>query len=257
MRSERENHRVVVGGGLQLEVEALAELLAQRETQRPIEPPAPRRVDHELHSTRVVEEALEHESIAGVGRPPSAARETRRDSARSESLRPSRCPVSAIQKRRASSSSPRSRIGSRSSRKDETSSESSSVRAGASPAQKGIFGVAPSASTTRTLPASTRRIRQVELPRREDVPGQAVDREILADAADEGLVGIGDHAIIRDFGDRAARGQRGQPRASPSAKLSPDPIAMDDRPRADRARSRFPRKRARRPRRMFRASTPR
>src|SRR2546425_9345443 len=47
-----------------------------------------------------------------------------------------------------------------------TSAESSIVRDGASPRQKGIVGGAPWASSTRTLPVSTPRMRQEELPSR-------------------------------------------------------------------------------------------
>ena len=56
------------------------------------------------------------------------------------------------------------------SRKADTAADASAVRAGASPSQKGTVGGAPSASTTRTTPASTRRIRQDVLPRRNTSP---------------------------------------------------------------------------------------
>jgi hypothetical protein len=44
------------------------------------------------------------------------------------------------------------------------------VRAGASPSQNGTEGGAPWASTTRTTPASTRRMRHEVLPRRKVSP---------------------------------------------------------------------------------------
>ena len=50
------------------------------------------------------------------------------------------------------------------SRNFETCAESSSVRAGASPRQNGIVGGAPCASSTKTLPEDTRRIRQEVFP---------------------------------------------------------------------------------------------
>ena len=59
LRSEREDHPVVVGCGLQLEVEAHAEALAQREAPGAVDPRSERRVHHELHPARLVEEALE------------------------------------------------------------------------------------------------------------------------------------------------------------------------------------------------------
>jgi hypothetical protein len=51
-----------------------------------------------------------------------------------------------------------------SSRSVATSAESSRVRAGPSPSQKGMVGAAPPASSTRTLPLSTRRMRHEVLP---------------------------------------------------------------------------------------------
>src|SRR5258708_3000202 len=50
------------------------------------------------------------------------------------------------------------------SRNSETCAESSSVRAGASPRQNGMVGGAPCASSTKTLPDETLRIRQEVLP---------------------------------------------------------------------------------------------
>ena len=52
----------------------------------------------------------------------------------------------------------------------DTSAESSAVRAGASPSQNGTVGGAPCASTTRTTPASTRRMRHEVLPSRKMSP---------------------------------------------------------------------------------------
>ena len=46
-------------GGLQLEVEAAAKSLAQRQSPGSIDPRPERRVDHQLHSARLVEEPLE------------------------------------------------------------------------------------------------------------------------------------------------------------------------------------------------------
>ena len=55
-------------------------------------------------------------------------------------------------------------------RSAETSSESSRVRAGASPNQNGTEGGAPCASTTRTVPLVTRVMRQDVLPSRKMSP---------------------------------------------------------------------------------------
>ena len=63
LRAERQQQRVLGGGRLQLEVELAAESLAQRERPRAVDAAAERRVQHELHAARLVEEALEHERL--------------------------------------------------------------------------------------------------------------------------------------------------------------------------------------------------
>ena len=60
--------------------------------------------------------------------------------------------------------------GSSSSRRRETSADSSRLRPGASAIQNGIPGASPWASSTRTDPASIRRMRQEVLPRRNTSP---------------------------------------------------------------------------------------
>ena len=65
VRTERQHHRVVARRGLQLEVEGAAELLAQREPERPVDATTVGRVEHELHPAGVVEEALEHQVLLG------------------------------------------------------------------------------------------------------------------------------------------------------------------------------------------------
>ena len=54
-----------------------------------------------------------------------------------------------------------------------TSSDSSSVRPGASPSQNGIVGGAPCAFCTRTIPFDTRRIRHDVVPSRKTSPAIA------------------------------------------------------------------------------------
>ena len=63
LRPEREQQRVVGGRRLQLEVELPAEALAQGETPGLVDPAAERRVQHELHPARLVEEAFEHQRV--------------------------------------------------------------------------------------------------------------------------------------------------------------------------------------------------
>src|SRR5687768_12835359 len=63
--AEREDDALLRRRRLQLEVEALAELLAQREAPRPVDAAAERRVQHELHPAGLVEEALERHRVHG------------------------------------------------------------------------------------------------------------------------------------------------------------------------------------------------
>src|SRR6185503_20456241 len=63
LRAKREQETVLGGGGLQLEVELAAETLAQREAPRLVDAAAERRVQHELHTARFVEEPFEHDGV--------------------------------------------------------------------------------------------------------------------------------------------------------------------------------------------------
>ena len=65
LRAERQDDGVVVGGRLQLEVEGDAEPFAQSEAESPVDPPAERRMDDQLHAAGLVEEALEDDVAAG------------------------------------------------------------------------------------------------------------------------------------------------------------------------------------------------
>ena len=58
LRTQRKQDRVVVGRRLQLEVEAHAKPLAQRQPPGAVDPLPERRVHHQLHAARVVEESL-------------------------------------------------------------------------------------------------------------------------------------------------------------------------------------------------------
>jgi hypothetical protein len=88
-------------------------------------------------------------------------------------------------------------------RRAETSSESSSVRLGASPTQKGMVGWAPSASTTRTSPWVDPADPPGVGPEEEDVAHHRLDGEVLVDRAHRGVVGIEDDPVVADLGDGA------------------------------------------------------
>src|SRR5262249_43362329 len=63
----------------------------------------------------------------------------------------------------------------------------------------------------------------------ENVAGHALDREILVHGADEDILGLEQRLIIRVVWNRAARGDRGQTRATPSAQHAVDAVMVEQR----------------------------
>ena len=148
LRAQREHNGVVGRGGLQLEIKGAAESFAQRQPPRPVHPNAERRMQHELHASGFIEEALQHELLlrrddtegavnrgevvrqlprAGVGE----ADVVRKPGGQGFlGLGPVSAQVSAI-------------LFSTSTRNRDTACDNSFVRPGASPNQKGIPGGCP------------------------------------------------------------------------------------------------------------------
>ena len=173
---ERQHDGVVIGRRLQLEVERGAEALAQRQAQPPVDAPAQWGVHDHLHATGLVEEPFEHEVVTGRKRGELAQTgrqvlhqllcRVRFEPARLLDVGPRR-----VEDRGAPSSLPESvRSSPTARRSSETSSDSSSVRLGASPTQNGMVGCAPPASTTRTSPWVTRRMRHECVPSKKTSP---------------------------------------------------------------------------------------
>ena len=100
------------------------------------------------------------------------------------------------------------------------------VRPGRSPSQKGMLGGAPSASRTAHLAAAHVEHAPRSIAQQKDVAGQALDGEILVDRADERFLGLGDDAILGRFGNRAAGGDRRQPRAAAGPQAAVDQVAV-------------------------------
>ena len=61
--AERQHDRILGGRRLQLEIERAAEALAQHQAEGAIDAGAERRVDHQVHVAGFVEEALEHQPL--------------------------------------------------------------------------------------------------------------------------------------------------------------------------------------------------
>ena len=209
LRPERQHDGVVARGRLQLEVEGPAEALAQREPEAAVDPRAEGRVHDELHAAGVVEEALDDEALRrrqraelGAGRPrgrrrparPTAGRPRRSscDSARSARVGPPARPsASSTSCRRL-----RDRLG-----------QLGGARRAPRRARTGRVGAAPSASTTRTVPCSTRRIRQDVLPSRKTSPAIASMAKSSLTVPTSVSSGSSDDAVVGEVGDRAARGR--------------------------------------------------
>ena len=96
-----------------------------------------------------------------------------------------------------------------------------------------VAGVAD-AHDARLDPADLPRVRAEQ----EDVARHRLDGPVLVDGADEGVVGLGDDAVVAGLGDRTARGERGEARALAAAQLAVDRVVVHVRARAARARSR-------------------
>ncbi len=165
LRADRQQDRVVRRGGLQLEVEGAAELLAQRQAPGAVDARAERRVDDQLHAAGLVEEALGDHARSASARRRAPARLRPRTAAPGRRRRARACSRRRGARARARPAAPTAPGAARA-----TSRDSSAVRASPSPFQNGTVGGRPAASSTRTTPASTRRMRQECEPRRKMSP---------------------------------------------------------------------------------------
>ena len=127
---------------------------------------------------------------------------------------------------------------------------------GPRPSQNGTDGGAPWASTTRTMPGSTRRIRHEVRAEQEHVAGHGLDRPVLVHGADQGVVRLGQHPVVAQLRDRPAGGERGDPGAAAAAQPPVHPVPVQVGGPAARGRSGCPRRPARRRRRSPRRTGP-
>ena len=244
VRPERQHDRVVGGRRLQLEVERAAELLAQRDPERPVDAPAVRRVDHELHAARLVEEALEHEVLQGGHHAQHRApdREVVDDHRRGFLVHarvlahPRPCAVGIARREQDVDARTQHRhlfrelVGAR--------------RCLTEPERHGGRGI------TRVAHPHDPGLDAADLPRvgaeQEDVARHRLDGPVFVDGADERVVGLRDDAVVAGLGDRAARRERGDARALARPHLLVDRVVVQVAARAarDRSRRRWPRGRS-------------
>ena len=199
LRAEREDDRLFVGRRLQLEAEAAAEALAQREPPGAVDAPAERGVQDELHAAALVEEALEDDALLrrhGAEHAPAVG-DVLGDLHRGFAGRAdlvAGAPAGRAHLRAAPRSPPTARA----------------VRAGPSPSQNGIVGGWPLASATRTMPALDLQDPPRRVAELEDVADVRFDGEVLVERADERALGLLADLVVGDVGDRAAAGDRGE-----------------------------------------------
>ena len=84
------------------------------------------------------------------------------------------------------------------------------------------------------MPRSTRWMLVAAVAELEDVAGQALDREVLVDGADDVVLGLEQHLVVGIVGNGAAGGDRRQARAAPAAQHVVDRVVMDAARRAGR-----------------------
>ncbi len=115
-----------------------------------------------------------------------------------------------------------------SSRSSQTQWESSMVRCGASPRQKGTVGGWPCASSTYMRPAvSMAAMRQEALPSWMTSPTRGVDGEVLVERGDLVAVGLEDDGDDGGVGDGAAILHSDGARAAACLQAAVDAVAKD------------------------------
>ncbi len=228
LRAGREQDRVVVRRGLQLEVERDAEPLAQREPPCAVDAHAERRMHDELHPAGVVEEALEHD--VGVRRH-DAESVSRRAHVIDHLLR------AEFRERALGLQSLAERLPVVQPRADIPPQLPDFLRQLHGP--PGRLAEPERDRRRRTLRvrhAHRRLLDALDAPRRraeqEDVACLALHREVLVHRADGDVLRLGDDAVVAHLGDRPAVGDRGEARAAAAADDAVDAVAMDQRRRA-------------------------
>ena len=224
---EREQHPLLGGRRLQLEVELAAELLAQREPPRPVHARSEGRMQDHLHPPGLVEEAFEHQRVLRGQGPEDVLRlpQVMLDLARCGGRQPE-----LLQP-------PRSRVL-------------------VLPIQARLHVGAQAGHRARQLRAPPRSLSQPERDRRglpvrvrhshgpgidgEDAPGgvpqledvarRTLDGEVLVERADEGLLRIEHHPVVGVVGDGASRRDRREAGRATPLDAPVDPVAVHERP---------------------------
>ncbi len=223
--SEGDDDGVVVGARLELEVEPGTELLAQRVPHRSVEPAAVRRVDHELHPPRLVEEPLDDEVVLRGHDPEHGAcrRQVGDDRGGGVALDPGELDDLVDRSRQVVVHHPA--LHHRPEAGDLLAQLHGAGRRLAAPEGDRrvlVPGVDHSDLAAGDLP-------DLPVVRAEDehVTGHRLRGPVFVHAPDQRLVGFGDDAEVAELGDGAAAGEGGEPGALAAAQLTVDAIVVD------------------------------
>ena len=225
LRSEREQHRIVRRGGLQLEIEGAAKALAQREPVGAVVPRSVGSVDDELHAARFVEEALGYQHL--LRGQDAQRRATRRE-----------IPDELLRARGAEPALPLPeglRLGRPfQERLDDGAQFAHRARQlGAPPRRFAVPEGDGGRDPVRVLDPDPARLDPPDAPRvvaeEEDVSGQALYREVLVEMPDEGSFRLGNHLVLRRVRDGSAVLQRHEPRGATTRQRPGERVAVQPR----------------------------
>ena len=234
---QRQDDRVLGGGGLQFEVEGAAEALAQGQAPGLVDAAAEGRVDDQLGAAGFVEEALHDDALA---RRQGAERVARAGQVVDRLLRSDRIDADLFYQPTARSS-------------DSFAFSIPDSRFSIPIEQQELLDLlAQARHADRELVAATGRLGNPERDARrqpvrifdaqqaafdaqdaiagiaelEDVAGHALDGKILVHAADGDRLGLDANGVVGGVGNRAAGGQCGQARIATPAQLAVHGVAM-------------------------------
>ena len=222
---ERQDDRVLGRRRLDLEVEAAAEALAQRQAPGAVEAAAERRMDDQLHAARGVEEALDDDPLLRRQRAEDGerARQVVDDLARALVVEAGR--GDQRERRRVAAVAGDARADLVAQARDRERQLVAAAGRFAEPERdarrRAVRVLDPDPAG---LDAQDAVARVAEL---EHVAGDALDREVLVDRADVRALRLEDDGVVAGLGNRPARGQRGQARALLLAQDVMDGVAMD------------------------------
>ncbi len=226
LRPERQQHAVVAGGGLQLEVEGAAEALAEREPEGAVLAGAERGVEHELHAARLVEEALGDERLlGGQGGEHGARRGEVVDRLARPGLRQGAFggepPDGGV-----AIAEPRLEVGAK---------PRDLRREGRAPPRRLAEPEGDARGrAARVLDPDHARLDAPDAPggvaEQEDVAGHALHREVLVHLPDRQASWLRHHLVLGVVGDGAAPGERGDARAAPPADHVVHAVPVEERP---------------------------